>query len=90
MWWAVGLAAIVGVLFGSFITIGSAIMYDKNMEKHNRELIQSPEEWCMEGCKYWEECMKNHDDPDEAMDDLMRNHCECRCPVYAAQEVLDR
>ena len=88
MWMAGMLAFVTGLLVGILFTMGSIILSDRKKDGRVLKQIKDPDEWCMKGCRYWEECFGNHNDPDKAMDELVNCHC-AECPVYAALEVLN-
>ena len=78
----------VGFLFGLLVTIVVRLIYDSIVSKRYLDGIYNPHGWCIDGCKYMDECYANHKDADEAERNLEK-FCS-RCPIEYACNVIDK
>ena len=79
--------------FGGFLVgmLVAHLLYAKDYMKGSydaREIVEAPECFCENGCKYYDEAYTNHEDPDDAWKWLDDNHCSRHCPVVEAQIIL--
>ena len=81
------LCVIFGIFVGIAITLFAWISYDKVQENKRIDQMFNPEEWCIEHCKLYEECHSNHEDPDDAMDELVNKYC-IDCPISKATDFI--
>lgn len=71
---------IAGVLIGLTLGLSSWITYDKARKRRLEHVLKKGDIWCIDHCKKMEACIKNHDNPDTAITDLVNAYC-CKCPM---------
>jgi len=78
----------VGFMLGVLLAVVVRFVYDQIISKKYLDGIYNPHGWCIDGCKYMEECYTNHKDPDDAEKQL-EEYC-FRCPIEYACNVIEK
>ena len=82
------LLVFVGVLLGIILALTVFMHEDTKSAEYAKEIVESPESFCENGCKYYQVAYESFDDPDDAWKWLDDRHCSKNCPVVEAQIML--
>lgn len=82
------LLILLGFLLGIVFALTAIMVHGKRDTQYVRQIIESPESFCENGCKYRQEADEKFKDPDDCWKWLDDHHCSRHCPVIEAQIML--